>query len=389
MYNKPEICKILNIRDDIAVPEIIARGFTKLGASFVNHLNGDFTIFIGQPSQHRAYLFRDHAGIRPMAYFISKTTLFFSSDILALCRCFRDCAPPDTDFLLGYFKYIDYRKTPNGKVKKLLPGHFLELSERGIIVKKYWDPETIHPDPSLSRDRMLTDLKAILHDAIRIRCDHRFHAGAHVSSGLDSGIVSALARREYPSQEVFYGFSWSPENSDSVQIKYDERDNVRESCEMSGIRPVFSRMDLPQYISFLQQFSMDKWHYAEAGVLDQAVGLNTNLIFSGWGGDEFISAGDRGIDSDLIFSLKWLTFFRRYPLSHFKSTVRTLLYFVIFPAMGILDFPTKRSFKDDARYLKRAFKPSDKNALKSFYFYRSRYPASSRVVELLPHSGAM
>jgi asparagine synthase (glutamine-hydrolysing) len=372
VYNKPEICKILNIRDDITIPEMIARGFTLQGAGFVNHFNGDFAIFIGLPSLHRAYLFRDHAGIRPLAYFISKTTLFFSSDILSLCRVFRDGTAPDTDFLLGYFKYTDYRKTPNGKINKLLPGHFLEFSESGIKVEKYWDPETIRTDPSLSRDRMLADLKAILDDAVRIRCDHRFNAGAHVSSGLDSGIVSALARREYPNQEVFCGFSWSPENSDPGQIKYDERDNVRKSCEMSGIRPVFSRMGLPEYINFLYQFSMDKWYYAEADVLDQAVGLNTNLIFSGWGGDEFISTGDRGIDSDLIFSLKWRTFFRRYPLSHFKSAVRTLFYYVIFPALGILDFPTKKSFRDDARYLKREFKPSDRNALKSFYFYKSR-----------------
>ena len=33
----------------------------------------------------------------------------------------------DSEFFLGYFKYIDYRRTPDPKVKKLSPGHFLSF----------------------------------------------------------------------------------------------------------------------------------------------------------------------------------------------------------------------------------------------------------------------
>ena len=44
---------------------------------------------------------------------------------------------------------------------------------------------------------MLSDLTALLTDAVKIRCDGRFRAGAHVTGGLDSGIVSTLARKEY------------------------------------------------------------------------------------------------------------------------------------------------------------------------------------------------
>jgi asparagine synthase (glutamine-hydrolysing) len=372
LYNQPEICNELNLRKDTPAPELVARLFIEQGPQFVNRLNGDFSIFIGLPSGHQAYLFRDHAGIRPLAYSISGSTLFFSSDIAGLCRSIPDKPPVETDFLLGYFKYIDYRKTPNEKVSKLLPGHYLDFSEKGTNVIKYWHPEEIRTDHSLTREQMLSDLKSVVLDAVHIRADLRFTAGAHVSSGLDSGVVSALARREYPDQQPFYGFSWSPANFDPGKIEFDERDLVRKTCETTGIQPLFSQVEQDKYISYLEQFELSKWYFPEDQVLQRAEELKVNLIFSGWGGDEFVSIGERGIDSDLIFGGKWLTFFRRYPVRHFKSFARTLLYYVIFPALGMLDFPTRKSFREEVRYLKRVYQPSDKNALRDFYFYTSR-----------------
>ena len=49
--------------------------------------------------------------------------------------------------------------------------------------------------------------------------------------------------------------------------------------------------------------------------MDRAVALDTNLIFSGWGGDEFISTGHLGIDLDLLLDLKLGAFFRRNPVN--------------------------------------------------------------------------
>ena len=66
---------------------------------------------------------------------------------------------------------------------------------------------------------MLADLGELVKDAVRIRCDSRFIAGAHVSGGLDSGIVSAMAREQYRHQELFYGFSWSPAGFVSGDVK--------------------------------------------------------------------------------------------------------------------------------------------------------------------------
>lgn len=380
IYNKSELLNHTNIDSDIPDPELIAELFYKEGPEFVKRLNGDFVIFILLNSKREAFLFRDHAGISPMTYAIEDNTLYFSSDIIGLARAFSDGRKVVSDYLLSYFRFINYRKTPVEKVKKLLPGHWLHFTEEGSEITKYWAPEKITTDSKLTHEQMLSDLRAIVWDAVKIRCDHRFTAAAHVSSGIDSGLVSTLARMEYPGQEVFCGFSWSPADYTPEKARYDERDIVIKSCEKTGIRPLFSDMKVADFKRNVSAFYDNQGYFYEERIADMAVRENVNLIFSGWGGDEFISTGDSGIETDLLLGLKWRTFFRRNPVRHPRQFARWMLGYVIYPALGILDRGTAKSFGDDARYIKESFKKSDRRALRDFYFYISRHQHHLRLL---------
>ena len=100
--------------------------------------------------------------------------------------------------------------------------------------------------------------------------------------------------------------------------------------------------------------------------------MGVNLLFSGWGGDEFISTGHSGIDLDLLRGFRFRTFFRRNPVSEPRKFIRRFLFYVLYPALHILDPRAARSFSRDARYIKKDFKRSDREAISSFYFHRSR-----------------
>jgi len=381
IYNKSELYSISNIKTPVPDPELIAGLFQREGPDFVKRLNGDFAIFILLPLKKQAYLFRDHMGIRPLAWNVDRQTLSFSSDMPGLCRVFSSDQKIDPDYLMGYFKFIDYRKTPCEQVNKLLPGHFLHFTEKGIEIKQYWNPEKIKTDKKLSYDQMLSDLNTIIHDAVKIRCDPRFIAGAHVSSGLDSGIVSSLARREYQQQEIFYGFSWSPGCYVTEDVKYDERELVIKSCEKTNIRPLFSEINKINFARIVSSFYDNHGFFSEDNTIGQAVKVSTNLIFSGWGGDEFISSGDRGIDLDLLLGMKLRNFFRRNPVKRPKKFIRNQLFYVIYPALGLLDRGVVKSFGDDARYIKKPFCRSDRNAIRNFYFHTSRHQLHLRLLQ--------
>jgi asparagine synthase (glutamine-hydrolysing) len=379
-YNRPELLSFCNITGDISEPELIAALFLKEGPDFVKRVNGDFAISVFRPGQNEIYLFRDQVGVVPLAYVTEKESLFFSSDIMALCRAFSDNVLIDSEYLLGYFKYIDYRKTPVSKVKKLLPGHYLHFSADGAVIIKYWRPESIRINKKLHYGSVLADLDSLVRDAIRIRCDQRFVAGAHVSGGLDSGIVSILAKREYERQDRFYGFSWSPAVFDPGENTYDEREMVFKTCEAAGITPVLNDITVADYNRYISSYYYNQGYFLEDKVMEQAVERDINMLFSGWGGDEFISTGDRGIEIDLLRGLHLRRFFHRNPVKRPRLFLKWMFYYVINPVFGFLDKATKMSFRDDAFYIKKRFRKSDRKALRRYYFHLSRHQMHLRLL---------
>ena len=381
IYNRKELLHLSGTTKSIPDPELIAQMFLREGPGFVKRCNGDFAIFLCQPLKGNAYLFRDHVGICPLAWLINNKSLLFASDLTGLCRAVSDGKAIDSDYMLSYFKYSDYRKTPDERVKKLPPGHFLCFSENRTVINRYWSPERLKIDRRMSYYQMLTDLKSILLDAVRIRCDNRFTAGAHTSSGLDSGIVATLARKEYLQQKIFYGFSWSPAEYKARDVKFDEREIIIKSCEKTGISPVFTDLDKAKFLQLVSYYFRNQGYFSEDRTVEQAVNSGTNLIFSGWGGDDFISTGNRGIDTDLLVGLKWKTFFRRNCITSPVKFARTMLYSIVMPALGILDRTTIKSLHDVARYIKKPYNRNDKKALRNYFFHKSRHQMHLRLLQ--------
>jgi asparagine synthase (glutamine-hydrolysing) len=311
-----------------------------------------------------------------------KQSLCFSWDITGLCRAFSEGGIPDSEYLMASFKYIDRTKTPDSRVKKLLPGHFLRFSDDGTELTKYWKPEKIKTEINLTYSQMISDLNYLVADSVKIRCDERFTAGAHVTGGLDSGIVSTLVRREYRSQDRFYGFSWTHGSYNASGTTYDEREIIIPSCSKTGIIPVFSDMNTEDLKRYVADYYHNQGYFQEDKASDQAAERYVNLIFSGWGGDEFISTGDRGIETDLLRRFKWRIFFRRNHVRETRKFIKYFLYYVIYPAAGIIDRGTERSFRQDALYLKSPYKQSDKRAIRNFYFHISRRQLHLRLLNL-------
>ena len=191
---------------------------------------------------------------------------------------------------------------------------YLLLTGKKSESHPYWFPEKIPEDPSLTRRQVMQELPYLLADAVDIRADNRFTAAAHVSGGLDSGIVAALARKACGHQPLFYGFSWSPDpRSHPVKGQRDERSRVEETCLLNGITPVFTGFDAAGYLAFIANWRHPSEMVFEKPVVEMALSKGVNLIFSGWGGDEFISIADRGIDADLLRNGEWGLLLKKYP----------------------------------------------------------------------------
>src|SRR5439155_6372796 len=106
---------------------------------------------------------------------------------------------PEPAALVDYavFQYSPGEHTFFKGVKKLLPGHFLlfEPDTGDLQVRRYWDLPCDDGllDFSHGEDYFAEKLLLIIEDAVRIQLRSDVPVGSHLSGGLDSSSVAALA----------------------------------------------------------------------------------------------------------------------------------------------------------------------------------------------------
>lgn len=352
-FNRKELLSLVKkSHNDTSNPELVINLFKQKGKDFVKEINGDFTIVIYQPGDCSLLLYRDHVGIRPISWSISEGSFWFSSDGTELCRILGNGKKIDRQYLLNFFDNadtIDLNLLPDANVKKLLPGTYLEMRPfKEPAVVRYWFPERIKENAKLDFKTAKENMTELVKLAVSIRSDRQFKAGVHLSGGLDSGIVAALARQNYAHQPSFKGFSWSPPYDEVSEVIADERKLVDETGSKCNIEPVYLSYEKEDLALFYKNWKLPGKSIHETTLRKTVRKENINLLFSGWGGDEFVSLNNRGVDSDLFFKFKWILMFGKNSFTRPVKTFKRIMNLVLLPAAGI-DVRLKK--KANPRYL--------------------------------------
>jgi asparagine synthase (glutamine-hydrolysing) len=122
--------------------ETIIHAYEEYGRDCVRHLRGMFAFAIWDTRKRRLFLARDRLGIKPLYYRENRDSFFFGSEIKVIL------AHPDVhaefnrsslpEFLA--FGYLSGEGTFYKGIRKLMPGHTLELDENGKLrIERYWD----------------------------------------------------------------------------------------------------------------------------------------------------------------------------------------------------------------------------------------------------------
>ncbi|HSW65218.1 MAG TPA: asparagine synthase-related protein [Dissulfurispiraceae bacterium] len=371
IYNSAEISQLLGLPRSSPVPQLIGKAYLTWGPHFAQRLNGDFALVIYSEHRQELLVYRDHFGVQPLAWSWQDGAFFFSSDALSLCRSLFPVAKIRSDWFLNHFLLTNRLLSAHPEVKKLTPGHFLKVTSAGAEEHKYWFPEKIKKNKSLSYHQAVSGLHRLVRDAVAIRSDSRYKAGSHFSGGLDSALVAALARARFASQEAFPVFSYSPENLEPKDPEKDERSLVREGAQFANLQPVFLTLDKAGYQKILKDYFFNAGSIYEDAVRLKAREHGVNLLFSGWGGDEFISKSAGGALSDLFFELKWSTLLKSMPVNNPKALIKVLLLGILFPAIGMLSPGSLKDRNKVVRYLKKEYRTHDKKEFKTAFQFRS------------------
>jgi asparagine synthase (glutamine-hydrolysing) len=334
IYNINTLKVEYNIPSSTSNAQLISILYLQYGLDFLNKLNGAFSIGIFDFKRNNHYLIKDQLGIVPLSIAKFKDSSFFCSDTQGMTRALFADEKIAHDYIISRFYDYDenYSFTPNENVQKILPGHYTTLNDGNTSFTKYWFPESIQENASITSKDAVARLNELVKDSIEIRSDEKYTAGAHISGGLDSSYIATLAREPFKNQNEFYAFTWSPfDNINTSSLHFDERVYIRKQCETAQLKLIYTDICEDDYHAFVNEWRCSSEHIFENQVLENAKKNGVNLIFSGWGGDEFIGVRDEGLYYETATKLGFKQFLKLCRNRTLRSKIMVFVNNVLFP----------------------------------------------------------
>lgn len=200
IYNFPELRKTLEYKghrfNSHTDTEVIVHAYEEYGSEFSSRLNGMFAIALHDRKNKKIILSRDHIGIKPFYYYASKDFIVFGSEIKSLLASGLIKKELNIDALAEFlsWEYIPGRGTLLSGVKKLEPGHYIEidLENPNIEPREYWDIAAGNgADENLSDEDWEALVDEQLRKSVNMQMISDVPLGAFLSGGVDSSLIVA------------------------------------------------------------------------------------------------------------------------------------------------------------------------------------------------------
>ncbi|MBN8681336.1 MAG: asparagine synthase (glutamine-hydrolyzing) [Chitinophagales bacterium] len=270
------------------------------GPMVLKRVNGIFAFAFYDTQTKQLLLARDHFGIKPLYLYTDKGHLLFASEIKAFLAFPEFEKQLDPEALAQYLSFLwsPGAKTPFAKVKKLAPGHYMQIDvtrpETARTARFYEIPFSgkYSADTEAS---LVKSLQEHLLAAVERQLLSDVPVGFFLSGGLDSSAVVAMARQlrpnaELPCYTIDTGEKATTEDGFSSDLPYARR--VAEHLKVP-LHVVSADVDI------LRDFDRMIWHLDEPqadpaplhvlNICRQARQDGIVVLLGGAGGDDLFS----------------------------------------------------------------------------------------------------
>jgi len=289
--------------------ETIVHLYEEYGRQCVDHLRGMFGFAIWDTGQRRLFVARDRVGIKPFYYRLTPECFLFGSEIKAILAYPGVTPEFNRDILAEYlaFGYLSGQNTFYSGIRKLLPGHTLELEESGEVrIQHYWDLPVTGDDTRAAESYYVQTCRDLLEQAVSSHLMSDVPLGVFLSGGLDSSAVAALTTRitGAPIETFSVGYA---------EQSYSELANARQVANHLNSVHHEIRVGSEQFFDALPKLI---WHEDEPIVWPSSVALyfvarlardRVAVVLTGEGSDETFAGYTR-----YAFTLKNAAFDRIY-----------------------------------------------------------------------------
>ena len=175
--------------------ETIVHLYEEYGPDCVQHLRGMFAFAIWDARRQRLFIARDRLGIKPLYYHLTSQQIVFGSEIKVILAFPGTGAQLDRTVLPEYlaFGYLSGEQTFYNGIRKLMPGHWMEVDPSGQIrIARYWDLPVTESDRSQPESYYIQAYREMLEQAVNSHLMSDVPLGVFLSGGVDSSAVAAL-----------------------------------------------------------------------------------------------------------------------------------------------------------------------------------------------------
>ncbi|MFO0706482.1 MAG: XrtA/PEP-CTERM system amidotransferase [Nitrospira sp.] len=286
--------------------EVIIYLYQEVGEQCFEQLRGMFAIALWDANRRQLVLARDRVGKKPLFYYYDGARCAFGSEMKTLLEVPGIPTELDLEAVSDYFSllYVPAPKSIFKHIRKVKPGHYAVISEKGFREVEYWDLTFAHVEEK-SESRWIEELLALYREAVRIRLMSDVPLGAFLSGGVDSSSVVALMSE----------LVGEPVITSSIGFKekeFDELDYARMIAERFNTKH-HEQVVEPDAAAIISKLV---WHYDEPFADSSAVPTyyvskvareHVTVALSGDGGDEFFAG------------------YRRYKLDVRENAIRNLI----------------------------------------------------------------
>ncbi len=275
--------------------ETIVHLYEQYGRDCVKHLKGMFAFAIWDRRKRVLFAARDRLGIKPFYYRWDVQSFLFGSEIKAILAHPGIKAEFNRNTLAEYlaFGYISGTETMFTGIRKLMPGHTLELREGAEPqIERYWDLDVEVDGKLRPRQHYVKDYRDRLESAVSSHLMSDVPLGMFLSGGLDSSAVAALATKIRGDRIQTFAVGYGEE-------KFSELGFAREVADHIGSDHHEVQLSREEFFASLPRLI---WHEDEPIVWPSSVSLyfvarlareRVTVVLTGEGSDETLAGYTR------------------------------------------------------------------------------------------------
>ncbi len=290
--------------------EVIVHLYEEDGPACVKELDGIFAFSILDLERDLLFLARDPIGVKPLFYSATPEHFVFGSEIKALLASAVVKAAPNWQAISDFFTYlyVPGPQTAFNGVQQLPPGHSLtlRLKDNSISLERYWEVARREDIESIPYDKLKSRIQETLATAVKRQLVSDVPLGVFLSGGIDSTIVTGLAKREKKDIQTYtlaldgseYRFFDEAEKARAVSGHLET-----EHCELHLEFPdLLEMLDLVEF--FDQPFANPTCYLMHQ--LSQKAREHITVALCGAGGDELFAGYPRSSAVRLARRIAWM-----------------------------------------------------------------------------------